>query len=277
MNINPRVVALGVALATSLALPLTAEDQSDFAFKLRAGSVSGSVTKNSLGHRNTGIAVEYTLPTPVAGGHITAELGYENFNGYRRETTDFKSQAYYATNQDPFHPTGISTTYSPAGSAMAYPIFLDPAHSLQAESMVFRGFTGRVGYNAPVPLQWAQGWNWQGGLTLDRRETHHEVFMTLAPVYLKDGAYNVIPPQGYKDPYYYEGANYSKNKAKLYVGAYVGLKRSFSDIFSFEMNLRHTTFNEILYKSFTVTGQPTTYQEKTSYGVVLEFSLGVKL
>ncbi len=275
MNSLTRPVQFGVALLFATALPAMAEDLSPFSLKLRAGNVSGSVTKQSLGHRVSGFGLEYAQP--FGTGKFTAEVGFDSFNGYRRETTQF-GPAYYATNQNPIAPTGVTRTYTPAGSSVAYPLVIRPEDSLQGESMVFRGFGLRVGYSAPMPFAWAQGWDWQAGITLDRRETHHEVFMTLVPGYYDaNHDFQKIAAEGYGDPSYYEGANHSVNLSKVLPGAYIGLGRDFSGIFRVEMNVRSTGFNDVSYRPFTNTGVAPRYDEKTRSGFVVELCLGVKI
>lgn len=275
MNSILRLALAGAALASALTLPARAEDLSDFTLKLRAGGVSGSITQQSLGRRATGFGLEWTRP--MGGGRFTTELTYENVNGYRRETTAF-GPAYYTANQNPQSPSTVTRTYTPAGSTRAYDLLIRPEDSLQGESEVFRGFGLRLGYTAALPFEWAKGWDWQAGLTLDRRETHHEIFMTLVPGYYDDHhEFQVIPPQGYGDPSYYEGANYAKNFNKLLPGAYVGVSRNFSDIFRVEMNLRHSGFNDVRYRPFTTTGTAPRYEEKTRSGFVVELALGVKI
>lgn len=275
MNAITRQGLLGAVLLCAFTLPGMAEDLSPFSLKLRAGSVSGSITEQSLGHRTYGFGLDYAHK--VGRGRWTFEVSYEGFNGYRRETTEF-GPAWYAANQNPFAPTGATRTFTPAGSSKSYAVVIRPDDSLQGESMVFRGFGLRVGYGAPIPFELFSGWDWQVGMTLDRRETHHEVFMTLNPGYFDDkNEFQKIPANGYGDPNYYEGANFSRNASKLLPGAYIGMGRDFSDIFRFEMNLRTTGFNDVRYRPFTTTGTAPRYDEKTRSGFVVEFALGVKI
>ncbi|GLH71758.1 hypothetical protein GETHLI_02600 [Geothrix limicola] len=274
MTTRVRIAAFSLALAVGLALPAKAQSFPDISFKIRAGNLSGPVSKDSLGNRTTGFGVEAAFP--LSKGRLTTEITYDVFNGYRRDTTQYGS-AFYAANQDPWNPTGITRTYSDGTNS--FPVVIGPEMSLQGESMTFKGFGLKVGYQAPLPFSWAEGWDWQAGLSLDYRQTHHEIFMTLTPGYYDSThTFQVIPrTSGYGDWYYYEGANYSKDVKKVQPGAYAGVSRTFSDIFRLELNLRETTFNGIYYHPFSTTGAAPRYSESTKNGLVLEVALGVRL
>lgn len=274
MTTRVRTAALGLAVAAGMSLPAMAQTFPDISFKIRTGNLSGAVSKDSLGNRTMGFGLEAAFP--LSKGRLTTELSYDVFNGYRRDTTQYGS-AYYAGNQDPWNPTGITRTYSDGTNT--YPVVISPDMSLQGESMTFKGFGLKAGYQAALPFSWADGWDWQAGLSLDYRQTHHEIFMTLVPGYYdSSNTFQVIPrAAGYGDYYYYEGANLSKDVTKLQPGAYVGVSTVFSDIFRLELNLRETTFNGVYYHPFSTTGAAPNYSESSKSGLVLEVALGVRL
>lgn len=274
MTTRVRTAAIRLALAAGLALPIQAQSMPDLSFKIRAGNLSGPVSKDSLGNRTMGFGLEAAFP--LSKGRLTTELTYDVFNGYRRDTTQY-GPAYYTPNQDPWNPGSVSQTYFDGTST--HPVVINPDLSLQGESMTFKGFGLKVGYQAALPFSWAEGWDWQAGLSLDYRQTHHEIFMTLTPGYYDaTHTFQVIPRiSGYGDWNYYEGANYSKDVKKVQPGAYAGVSTTFSDIFRLELNLRETTFNGIYYHPFSTTGAAPKYTESSKAGLVLEVALGVRL
>lgn len=260
------LAALGLtALAAS---PVSGQDPA-LAFKMRGGSVSGSVYQMTLGRQTVGFGFEGSFP--LHRGMLTAELSYDYFNAYRKETTPLGGPVYFAGNHDTSNPTNISTQYQ------GHTLMLRPNESLQAEKNTPRGIGLRVGYRAPAA--WANGWDWQAGVTLDRRTTYHEVHMSLVPGYIDaHGDFQTIPSlETYQDPYYYEGALAARPVTKFQPGAYTGLSREFFGFMRTEFNLRYATFNQVRFQAFTSTGKAASYSESAKGGLVLEVALSVKL
>lgn len=260
----------GFALALLAALPVAAEDGTTFSFKMRVGAVNGPITKDSNGHRATGLAFE--LSRPAGKGALVFEFGYDQYNGYNRESTPFGVVPYYTANQNPFNPSQVTQ-----GTYGENTIYLEPRNSMKVESQTWGGYGVRLGYRAELTA----GWDWQAGVSADMRETHHEVFMTLMPVYGDPKKPTLIPwadTSGNSKPTaYYEGAEKASNFRKVQPGAYLGVSRSFASNMRFESNLRFTTFDNVKYRSFTETGKAPTYKHTTLGGVVLEVALGIKL
>lgn len=271
--------ALPLALAALANPAFSAEEAFALNLKARAGSLYGSVVDATQGRRTVGFGLEAVVP--AGKGRFTAEVTYDFFNSNRLETTQFNGTVYMAGNQDTSAPTGVTTTYN------GHPLKLVPGGynpdgttipgSLQAEQNQFKGVGLRLGYRAP--LAGLPDWNWQAGITLDNRTTHHEVFMTLVPVWQDPADHNWkgVPPDGYQDANYYEGALASTEKRKLQFGLYGGLSREFFDMFPVEVNLRYTNFSVRKFNAFTNTGVLAHVSESNKPGLVLEVSVGWKL
>jgi len=273
MRISLRLAGLGLSLAVAAAMPIQAQEQYSTALKLRVGSVYGPITKYTLGHRTQGFGVE--VARNLAAGQVFAEATYDTFTGYRKDVTQLGGTAWYAGDgtQDPMNPSAPSTTYQ------GHPLTTQPDTSLYGEMLEYQGFGLRLGYRAPLTWSWMEGWDWQAGLSVDRRETRHEVIMTLTPGwYDASGSFNqIMPTVSRLDTTYYESARFTNVTYNMEYGAFAGLSHAFNEMFHTEINARYTTFKTPHYEPFTYTGQIPHITDTTRGGFVLEVAIGVKL
>jgi hypothetical protein len=267
--------AVLLALAAALAAPVQAQEGLSTSLKLRGGLVRGDINTYTRGSRTEGLGVEVAYTQ--GKGTFFAEATFDLFNGYRREVTQF-GNAWYAgdASQDPWNPSAPSQTYN------GHQLVTDPSSSLHAEMLEYQGFGLRLGYRAPITASWMQGWDWQAGISLDRRECRHEVMMTLTPGYWDntggDPVFATIPGNlTHLDTDYYEGARFTHFTYKLNPGAFVGVSHAFNDIFRTEINARYTTFNTPHYEPFTYTGRVPSISNTTRNGLVLEVAIGIAL
>jgi hypothetical protein len=272
MQMFLRAARLGLAAAAIAALPAQAQEPVSAALKLRAGMVSGPVTDVSRGRRTQGLGLE--LATKAGKGQVFLELTYDLFNGYRKDVTQLGGGAWYAGDgtQDPLNPSAPSQTYG------GHALITEAGNSLFSEMLEYQGFGARVGYRAALPFAWAEGWDWQAGASIDRRETRHEVQMTLTPGYMSGTDFIQIDPVVPRlDTTYYEGARFTNVTYKMQFGAFAGVSHTFGDIFRTEINARYTTFNTPHYNPFTYTGKVPSIGTSSKGGLVLEVAIGIAL
>lgn len=271
-------VRLGLLAALALVAPgLHAQasktgggaDDLSYHLKVRTGSTGGSLATANDNKRQFGFSLAGAMPW--RNGRLTAELTYDFYAGRNADHTKASGPIY-------FDPSGKMDGSQAVTSVGGQALYLDPRTSIDLRKHSVSGFGARAGYTARLPFAWAEGWNWQGGLSLERLRTKYEIAQTLIPVYGPDQtpAGNLW---GYDpdNPDYYEGLAAVKQSTKLAPGAYIGLATALTEDIHFEVNARTLGFSKVDYAPFTYTGKKSVVSESVKYGFAIEFALGLKL
>lgn len=220
-------------------------------FKIRGGLTAGNVQKDLGSNKLLGMGVEVNYG--LWGGSVFGEVGMTYLTGrnYVNNPYDFQAGTYF------FSQGGTLGTGGASGS-------------IDMRKNTMTGAYLRGGYRAPMG---STGWNWQGGLSLDKLKYRQEVSGTMVP-------FTGDLPQngGVQSTANIEGLSVTPESSKMVAGAFVGLHTSIADEFSFEVNLVSFGYSRVNYMPSAYSGftAPATTDTTTRRGLSLEFNFGFK-
>lgn len=251
------LLSLGLVMVAAGYSPAHAQafDATRLSMKLRAGSSFGEIARSNDNKRVLGLGLGGYLP--FRGGFLTADVGYDLFQGSRHDETRLNGPIFDAKGN--------------TGNAGGVPYVLSNRSSLDLRKQLFRGFSVRAGYLAPIAGSVA----WQAGITLDRYQTYYEVAQTLIPV----SGIDELGSDGQKYPNYryYEGRASVSSYTKLTPGFYGGVVFQLADPWRLEVNARSVGFTKVGYTPFTYSGKAGEFSTSTKRGLALEFVFSMKI
>ncbi|MBI4912795.1 MAG: hypothetical protein HY823_08650 [Acidobacteria bacterium] len=253
---------LPLALLTAAA-GLQAGDLLDNAhFKVRAGYGTGNLRTDLHAERMMGIGFGSAMK--FGGGKLTFEANFDYFPGKNWDAMPRSGTFYY-------NPASPSSTHNNTPVTLVIIATSQASGSTDNRKNWFQGFNLRGGY----AQNFAQGWDWQAGLSLDFHRATEEVSGTLYPI----GAGNAnIPNPNTSGPVqpYYESLATVSNKSKPGFGVYAGVVNQLTGDVRLEANLRSVGYTKLTYKPFTYTGNPARTEETSRMGIVFELAMGIR-
>lgn len=254
----------GALPALLMAVPsLQAGDLLDNAhFKLRAGYGTGNLRTDLHAERMMGLGFGSAIK--MGGGKLTFDLNFDYFPGKNWDAMRRSGTFYY-------NPASPSSTHNGTPVTLVIIATTQASGSADNRKNWFQGFSLRGGY----AQAFADGWDWQAGLSLDFYKNTEEVSGTLYPI----GAGNAnIPNPATSSPTqpYYEGLSAVGTKTKAGIGFYGGVVNQLTKDVKLEANLRSVSYTKLTYQPFTYTGRPAATEEKSRMGFVFELALGIR-
>ncbi len=229
-------------LATLGVVPLLAQSgpaSATYEVKVRSGLTTGSIRDDLHDTKLMGLAVEGAFPA-FGKGAIVVQLDYSYFPG-----GDYDNMQ--------------KTTFD--GRTLAV------TSSADRRKLQLEGFSGRVGYRAPL----FQNADWQVGAALNRFRSQEQVSGTLRPTNA------TVVGQ-------YESLAYTPEASKLTTSFFAGIKYRLNEFVSLEGNAMAVGFNSTKWQPYWYTGAGTpppvpvgTVKNETKTGFVFEFAIGLRL
>lgn len=228
----------------------------DLAVKFKAGATAGNLKDDTHDNKLMGIALGGSWSLG-GGAALIGEVGFTYFGGGEYDAMPRSGTFYY-------NPAAPSSTYNGAPVTIA---IASPSGSADARKNRLEGFGARFGYAQKA----FDTWSWQVGLSVDRYKSRQEVAGTLRPVYFVGSTMTAVPGG------YYEALTATPESSKVNLGAFVGVKTSIGENFSFEVNLLSIGYTQVNWMPFTYTGQAAASTTTNRRGLGIEFAFGLKL
>jgi hypothetical protein len=218
---KPLILALAMGAVSGISLSAQSGELTG-AIKIKAGVTAGNIADDT--HENKlvgfGIGGAWSLSSRSA---VIGELGYTYFPGSDR--------------------------------VRALPAGFTPTSSSDVRKNILKGVTARVGYRAAIS-DW--GWNWQGGLTIDRFKS------------VQEAAGNLVSGSTT------EAIAATPESTKVMPGAFLGLHKTIGSDFSFEANFLSFGYSQVEWNPALYTGQAAGASSRNRRGMALEVSLGFR-